>query len=425
MSSSHSPRTTGGFCPDCGTRLEIRGASPPRCASCGFRRFRNPTTGVAVVVRDLAGAVLLGRRATGHYKGLWCIPCGYVEYDEEVRDAAAREMREETGLEIQVGDVLAVHSNFHRSEAQTVGIWFEGSITGGAREPVDGELSELKFWPPGEPPELAFPTDSLVLQQLQGAPPQMAGIDPLLDLALLTAREAGRLIRGRISENGLAVNTKSSPVDAVTEVDHASEALIVQRLEDARPSDGLMAGEGSQRTGTTGVEWVVDPLDGTTNFLYGRPAFAVSIAVEVDGRRHVGVVHDVSAGSTYWALRGKGAFRDGEPLRVSGKQDRSTALIATGFSSYSKDLRRSQAEQLVELLPAVRDLRRSGSAALDLCDVASGRADGYFERGLGSWDYAAGALLVLEAGGRFEENPNGVLAANALLFDALKEVARF
>jgi adenine phosphoribosyltransferase len=157
--------TSAGFCPECGLLLEVEGRPRPSC-SCGFVRYRNPAVGVAVVVRDEEGRVLLGRRAKGAYTGFWCIPCGYVEWDEDVRDAARREFAEETGLEVQLGRTEAVHSNFHNPKQHTVGIWFAGTVTGGALHPLDGELSELAYFNPAQPPALAFPTDRLVLEQL-------------------------------------------------------------------------------------------------------------------------------------------------------------------------------------------------------------------------------------------------------------------
>jgi ADP-ribose pyrophosphatase YjhB (NUDIX family) len=157
------------FCPECGGRLEQReksGRVRQTCPECGYVEYRNPAVGVAVVLRDESGRVLLGRRATGDYAGLWCIPCGYVEWDEEVREAAVREFEEETGVRVTLGDVVAVHSNFHNREKQTVGIWFEGKVVGGRLHPVDGEFTELGWFAPGEPPELAFPTDGVVLRDL-------------------------------------------------------------------------------------------------------------------------------------------------------------------------------------------------------------------------------------------------------------------
>jgi ADP-ribose pyrophosphatase YjhB (NUDIX family) len=160
------PTPRGTFCPDCGQRLVADGGKHPRCPACGFVRYRNPIVGVAVVVRDETGRVLLGRRSKGDYAGLWCIPCGYVEWDEDVREAAGREFREETGLAVDVGDVIAVHSNFHNAKQHTVGIWFAGQVTGGSLQTADNELDALAYFGPAEPPELAFPTDALVLRQL-------------------------------------------------------------------------------------------------------------------------------------------------------------------------------------------------------------------------------------------------------------------
>lgn len=154
------------FCPDCGAPLLFAESQPPRCQGCGFVRYRNPAVGVAVVVRDCAGRVLMGRRARGTYAGLWCIPCGYVEWDEDVREAARREILEETGLEVTLGEVVAVHSNFHNPRQHTVGIWFAANEVRGEPVPVDGEFTEVGFFDPAAPPPLAFPTDAFVLRQL-------------------------------------------------------------------------------------------------------------------------------------------------------------------------------------------------------------------------------------------------------------------
>lgn len=160
----------GRFCPDCGGALffDYRGGErKPLCPACGFVRYRNPAVGVAAVVRDAGGRVLLGRRAGGDYAGHWCIPCGYVEWDEEIRAATVRECAEETGLDVLLGEVVAVHSNFHSRDKQTVGVWFAATVTGGELRPADGELTELGWFDPGQPPHpLAFPTDALVLDQL-------------------------------------------------------------------------------------------------------------------------------------------------------------------------------------------------------------------------------------------------------------------
>ncbi|MBI2765857.1 MAG: NUDIX hydrolase [Chloroflexi bacterium] len=166
FATTRLPRT---FCPDCGQALVFErhgGGEHPYCTGCGYVRYRNPAVGVAVVVRDGQGHVLMGRRARGPYAGLWCIPCGYVEWDEDVRAAARRELREETGLIAATGGVIAVHSNFHNAAQHTVGIWFAGMVAGGELAPADGELTELAYFDPATPPPLAFPTDALVLAQL-------------------------------------------------------------------------------------------------------------------------------------------------------------------------------------------------------------------------------------------------------------------
>ena len=167
-------RPRGQFCPDCGGALffDYRGGQrPPTCSTCGYVRYRNPAVGVAVVVRDDTGRVLMGRRASGAYAGLWCIPCGYVEWDEDVRAAAIREMREETGVEVELGEVIAVHSNFHNTAQHTVGIWFAGRIVSGEPHLADGEFTEIACFEPANPPPLAFPTDALVLRELAGIAP--------------------------------------------------------------------------------------------------------------------------------------------------------------------------------------------------------------------------------------------------------------
>jgi 8-oxo-dGTP diphosphatase len=155
------------FCSRCGAALERRTVGDrerPVCPSCGYIVFRNPAVGVAVIARDDEGRVLLGRRR-GSYRGLWCIPCGYVEWDEDVREAARREFQEETGLEVEVGEVAAVHSNFHNRDKQTVGVWFWGRAVGGELRAAD-DLDEVRYFALDELPELAFPTDRLVLESL-------------------------------------------------------------------------------------------------------------------------------------------------------------------------------------------------------------------------------------------------------------------
>jgi myo-inositol-1(or 4)-monophosphatase len=224
----------------------------------------------------------------------------------------------------------------------------------------------------------------------------------LLELARATAEEAAALVGAGRSSAADQVDTKSSPVDVVTAVDTASEALIVRRLTEARPDDGVLGEEGASRAGTSGVRWVVDPIDGTVNFLYGLPAYAVSIAAEVDGRAEVGVVLNVATGELFTAVRGEGAWLTAPgaaAMRLHGSAPASLeqALVATGFG-YRVEQRRRQGAVVAALLPEVRDIRRHGSAALELCAAAAGRVDAYYELDLKPWDHAAGALVAAEAG---------------------------
>nr|WP_237521052.1 MULTISPECIES: inositol monophosphatase family protein [Streptomyces] len=219
----------------------------------------------------------------------------------------------------------------------------------------------------------------------------------LLDLALEAARRAGALLRdGRPADLGVAA-TKSSPIDVVTEMDIGAEKLITGFLSDRRPADGFLGEEGASAEGTSGVRWVIDPLDGTVNYLYGLPTWAVSIAAERDGERVVGVVEAPMRRETFHAVLGSGAHLNGEPLRCRPTAPLDQALVSTGFN-YVTEVRTHQAEVARRLIPRLRDIRRGGSAAIDLCDVAAGRLDGYFERGLHPWDLAAGDLIAREAG---------------------------
>jgi myo-inositol-1(or 4)-monophosphatase len=220
----------------------------------------------------------------------------------------------------------------------------------------------------------------------------------LLELAIEVALEAGALLAERQPYVRDFVGTKSSPTDMVTEVDTASERLIVERILSARSDDGMLAEEGSSREGSSGVRWVIDPVDGTTNFLYGFPAYAVSIAAEADGEAVAGVVYNAATRELFAAAKGHGATLNGAPIRVSAESELSKALVATGFG-YSAEWRIRQATVLARLIGGIRDVRRAGSAALDLCSVACGRVDAYYEQGLNPWDHAAGALIAREAGG--------------------------
>jgi myo-inositol-1(or 4)-monophosphatase len=252
-------------------------------------------------------------------------------------------------------------------------------------------------------------------------------LDELLTLATSLAADAAALLVEGLSRQRTEVTSKSTPTDMVTEMDRASEALIVARIVEARPHDGIVGEEGADRAGTSGVRWLVDPIDGTTNYLYGFPGFCVSVAAEVDGVVGVGVVHDPLHRDVFTATRGRGARRNGETISVSDGRDTATALVGTGFS-YDPDRRRRQARVLVEVLPRVRDVRRMGAAAVDLCSVACGRLDAYYERGLAPWDLAAGALVAREAGGRVGDlaggEPSGdfVLASAPELFEPLRTI---
>jgi myo-inositol-1(or 4)-monophosphatase len=244
--------------------------------------------------------------------------------------------------------------------------------------------------------------------------------DDLLALAESLAESAAALLLEGLRRPRSEVATKSTGTDMVTEMDRASERLIVDGISAARPDDGILAEEGASAAATSGVRWVVDPLDGTTNYLYGIPGFAVSIAVEIDDRTEIGVVRDAVHGETFSAVRGRGARCNGEPIAVATRSNLATALIATGFG-YAPDRRRHQAEVLTRVLHRVRDIRRIGAAAVDLCSVACGRVDGYYEWGLGRWDLAAGLLIAEEAGavtGPIEGLPDDVAPESAVVVAA-------
>lgn len=232
----------------------------------------------------------------------------------------------------------------------------------------------------------------------------------LADLALAVAREAGALVRQHADRGVDVAATKSSSVDVVTLADRASEELIRSRLLAARPDDALLGEEGDDVSGSTGVRWIVDPIDGTVNFLYGLPEYSVSIAAEVDGEVVAGVVLDVAKDRAYVGfadpdLPGGGSVtRDGRPLTVRGPAPLSQRLVATGFA-YVPEVRAVQATAVARLVPVVRDIRRHGSCALELCHVAEGSLDAYVEEGVNLWDHAAGGFLARLAGARFEVHP--------------------
>lgn len=226
----------------------------------------------------------------------------------------------------------------------------------------------------------------------------------LHDLLVGLAVDAATLARERRQVGVTIAASKSSLVDIVTEADRAVERLVVDRIRSARPDDGILGEEGTSIRGASGLTWVIDPIDGTVNYLYDIPAYAVSIALvegEADPKTwHAisGAVVDAANGTVYEAQRGSGARRDGREIRVADAVPAAVALVGTGFG-YDAQRRQRQAAVVQGLIGSVRDIRRIGSAALDLASVASGRLNAYFERGLQPWDMAAGALLVEEAGG--------------------------
>jgi myo-inositol-1(or 4)-monophosphatase len=259
-------------------------------------------------------------------------------------------------------------------------------------------------------------------------------------LAAAVAVEAGAFILDGLSRVRSSVASKSSPTDLVTEMDVAAEALVVGRLLTARPADGVLGEEGASGAGTSGIRWIVDPIDGTTNYVYGLPAFAVSIAAEVDGTVVAGAVAVPALGEIFSAAAGAGATCNDLPIRAAsavvlaarddglGADARlARTLLATGYA-YDPARRGRQAAVIASVLPRVRDVRRMGAAAVDLCLVAAGRVDAFYEQGLQPWDYAAGALIAREAGAVVTDLDGGppstssVLAAPADLHGPLRDL---
>ncbi len=235
-------------------------------------------------------------------------------------------------------------------------------------------------------------------------------VDELVAIAEQVAREAGRMVHEGRPDRVEVAGTKSSAVDVVTAMDLASEELVRRRLAELRPRDGILGEEQGFVPGTSGVTWVVDPIDGTVNYLYGIPSYAVSVAAVVgpvgdDGRAPdpatwtvlAGCVHAPADGRTFTAGHGRGAHLDGRRLSIGDARPLSACLVGTGFG-YLASRRRSQARVLVDLLPRVRDIRRNGSAAIELCTLAFGGLDLFYERGLAPWDLAAPSLVAQEAG---------------------------
>jgi myo-inositol-1(or 4)-monophosphatase len=222
----------------------------------------------------------------------------------------------------------------------------------------------------------------------------------LLEVATEVVRAAAALAR-RLRAAGIGeVSTKSTPTDVVTAADKAVERQVVAALRQVRPGDAVLGEETGVSNGSAGadaVRWILDPIDGTVNYLYDLPQYAVSLAAEVGGRVVAGVVHNPATGTEWTATRGGGAWRDGRRLGGSGVSDLGQALVATGFG-YDPARRAHQARVLAGLLPKIRDIRRFGAASIDLCLAAEGAVDAYYEKGLAPWDSAAGGLVAVEAG---------------------------
>jgi myo-inositol-1(or 4)-monophosphatase len=254
-------------------------------------------------------------------------------------------------------------------------------------------------------------------------------LSELLELARSIAREAGGIARARFLEPR-TIRTKTSEIDLVTDVDHALDRLIRERVRAARPHDALLTEESQAESGSSGVRWIVDPLDGTTNYAHAFPHFAISIGVEVDGARAAGVVYDPMRDELFEAECGRGARLNGAPVRVSGIAELRRALLATGFAYDVHSRRTPNLVHFERFIGCAQAIRRAGSAALDFAYVACGRFDGYWELHLAPWDVAAGILLVQEAGGSVSDFDGGappasgarIAASNGRVHGAMLEV---
>lgn len=246
----------------------------------------------------------------------------------------------------------------------------------------------------------------------------------LLALARPIATDVAARLELALDGDDPVIATKSSLTDLVTELDTWAEAHITERLLRARPDDGLLGEEGADVEGTSGVTWSIDPIDGTVNFVHGIPGFCVSIAAQVDGRSIAAVVASPLHHDVFTATERGGACRNDRPIRCVTPTSVGRSVLGTGFS-YDPERRRRQARVLTSVLPRIADIRRGGAAALDLCSVACGRLDGYWEVGLNPWDHAAGGLIASEAGARCAALDGGpvssrfVLAASPLIWDDL------
>ena len=248
----------------------------------------------------------------------------------------------------------------------------------------------------------------------------------LLELARKVGHDAGALLMER--PPAFEIESKSTAIDIATQMDKKAEKFIMESLLAARPDDGIIGEEGSSVESKSGITWVIDPLDGTVNYFYGLPGWNVSIAAKDKDGSVVGVVTAPTINSTWWATRGGGAFYNGHQIHCNDPIALDRALIATGFQ-YDVAHRTTQMTDLAKLVPLARDVRRNGAAAVDLCHVAMGALDGYYEAGLKEWDWAAGGLVATEAGARFvqygQEPLRTTLAAGPTLHGHLASLLGF
>jgi myo-inositol-1(or 4)-monophosphatase len=250
-------------------------------------------------------------------------------------------------------------------------------------------------------------------------------------VAVEAARAAGRLLRSEL-DGVRRIATKGSPIDLVTEMDGRSEALVVEALRQAFPGDAILGEEAGARPGHSGRRWIVDPLDGTTNYAHGLPVFGVSIGLEANGRVVLGVVYDPSRDELFEAERGQGATLNGQRIRVSPEGELGRSLLATGFPYDIRDTTDNNLTEYGAFAVRARAIRRMGAAVIDLAYVAAGRFDGFWELQLGPWDVAAGSLLVEEAGGRVTDLTGGpldldrpkVVASNGAIHEAMLALLR-
>ena len=241
-------------------------------------------------------------------------------------------------------------------------------------------------------------------------------MEELLELAIDIAKQAGELLLSR--PNHLDIETKTSAIDIVTQMDRASEKLIVDAILAARPDDGIIGEEGANRPSRSGYTWVIDPVDGTVNYFYDMAGWSVSIGIKDEHGALVGVVYAPTIDSLFTASRGGGAYLNGKRIFCNDPVELDRALIATGFA-YRPELRALQVAQFNRLILQIRDYRRNGSAAIDICHVAAGIVDGYYEMGLHEWDLLAAQLIASEAGAKVTEDGELVIAAGPHLHGLL------